>query len=339
MIKHKFFKKDLPKNIQHLVNNSNFFYSDDYIDYIGKQGGKVVFLYSTNFVLLTIINKKLIFNYCQFPSEYIIIDSNRNAQGQNFLDDSIKLLKREFNIHWINPTSSQSFFQDYPSNSFRIPFGSHVINLQNTKENIWSNVHSKHRNSIRKAIKSNLKIEFGSIELLDDYMILDSQTWERSGKKGVSKSYYEDIIKTCKLNVLVVIAYKDLIPQGGAIFFYNKKMSYYMFGASKNNPESGSMNCLHWETLLYFKAKDIEKYSFVGCRINEDVDSIYHGIQRFKSRFGGELIQGYMFKVIINPFYYKLAMIIRLVLKKGAGKDAIDQEINKWEELNIQNEA
>jgi lipid II:glycine glycyltransferase (peptidoglycan interpeptide bridge formation enzyme) len=206
--------------------------------------------------------------------------------------------------------------------------------LNNDEETLWKNMHSKHRNSIRRADKGNVKIKFGSRELLYDYLILDYDTWERSDKKGNSIEYYENIFNYLADNAVVVIGYKDSVPQGGAIFIFNKEGAYYMYGASKNNPEPGTMNLLHWKAMLYMKDRGVKKYNFVGCRINVDEGSKYQGIQRFKEHFGGDLQMGYMFKVVINKTMYSLFQKSIQTVNKTKYNDAIDQEIHKWIELN-----
>ena len=132
------------------------------------------------------------------------------------------------------------------------------------------------------------------------------------------------------------MAYLDGEPQSGAFFYFNKQMCYYMYGANKNNPHNGSGNLLQWKAILDMKAAGVKRYSFVGCRINEDENSKYHGIQRFKERFGGELIQGFMFKMDFNPFMRKLFNLVVSLRsfvsshKYVPFKDVIDQEIHKW---------
>lgn len=332
MLEYKFSKIELPEFIKNAIDEANFFYSDAYIAYLKNKGGKIVFIYSNDYILLAVINTKYIFKYCFFPSEQINI-RNSSETSKHFLDTCMDLLKSVFKVQWLVATGAHSFFTEYPTKSIRIPFGSHVINLNEEEEVIWSKIHSKHKNSIRKAEKSNLEVCFGSKELLEDYLVLDKETWARSKKRGFGKEYYEDILNFCSSSILIVIVYHESIPQAGAIFYFNKKMSYYMYGASCNNSISGSMNLLHWNTILYMKNKSTSSYSFVGCRINEDVDSKYHGIQRFKERFGGDLISGFMFKVVFNNLYYSIAKFALKIMKQPI-HDAIDQEKHKWISIN-----
>ena len=54
-----------------------------------------------------------------------------------------------YRLDWSDRGSST--FKAAPCGAEAIPFGSHIVTLDNTEENLWSAVHSKHRNVIRKA--------------------------------------------------------------------------------------------------------------------------------------------------------------------------------------------
>ncbi|MBP2639677.1 MAG: FemAB family protein [Firmicutes bacterium] len=330
----------LPSNLQEKINHSNVFYSENYRKYLQNKSSEVAFFYSDLYIMMVQITHKYIFKYANFPTEYIRLENKINITSENeFLNYCIDYLKNIQNVQWVNVTPASSFFLAYPKFSLRIPFGNYVINLTQSEEEIFGDFHTKHRNSVRKAEKSAVVIKYGHEKLLNDYMIIDNDTWRRSGAKGSHISYYRNIMKTLGENAVVFIAYKDDIPQGGAIFYYNKEMSYYMFGASKNQPESGSMNLLHWEAIKYMKSNGVKRYSFVGCRINEDEDSKYHDIQRFKKRFGGDLVTGYLFKVILKENYFKLfKFLVTLKNRSFNNVDVIDQELHKWPELEMNRE-
>lgn len=323
----------LPESIREQFKDGNVFFSEAYGAYSLRKGGQPIYFYSEDYAIVTFIHKKLIFKYAIMPTEYMSI-SDAAGNGTEFLDQVIQILKKKFGIHWVGPSQATALFDKAPSDAIKIPFGSHVSELSQTEEELWKHVHSKHRNVIRRAEKEGVTIKKGGRELLEDYLKMDMETWDRSNKQSNGAGFYEDFLSISEENAIIYIAYKENEPQGGAIYLYNKAMSYYMFGASINRPETGSMNLLQWKAMLDMKEQNVQKFSFVGCRIDEDPDSKYHGIQRFKERFGGELIQGYMFKVICNPLMYKLFTRLTYI-KNNKGHayaiDPIDQEIHKWE--------
>lgn len=326
---------DLPANVMEKMGDANVFFTANYFKYKTACGEKVWYAYNDMFVMPIDIYEKIKFRYAMYPSEYYEYEAGgAGGTSKAFLNQVQVALKRE-KVAWITSGAS-AFFDVYPTKSMRIPFGSHVINLNEDIETLWAKVHTKHRNSIRKAEKNGVVIKAGGLELLNDYCRLDKETWHRNGRKGYGISFFENILCAMKENAILYMAYKDDIPQAGACYYINEQMCYYMYGASADHPESGATNYLHWEVIKSLKEQGIKKYSFVGCRINEDENSKYHSIQRFKERFGGELVTGYMFKVIICPWQYRVFQWLYKLKNKTELTDAIDQEISKWKELNYE---
>ena len=323
----------LPDRTKEQLAGGNVFFSRNYEGYISRLNQKEVYLYNDCYIVPVTIYTKYMFQYAALPSEPLELSTGNGQELKEFLEQAVLCLETQLKIGWVI-TNAAAFFTAYPKNSLRIPFGSHVIDLRQDEEQIWSHIHSKHRNSIRRAEKSGVIVKHGGRELLEDYVSIDRETWERSSKKALGRSFFEDMVEGLKENVILFIAYKEEKPQSGAIFYYSSPMSYYMYGASVNHPEPGATNFLHWKAIQYMKMKQVKEYSFVGCRIGEDEDSKFHNIQRFKARFGGELKQVYLFKVIINARKYQLFKSLYQWKNKTEMTDAIDEEISKWRELN-----
>ncbi len=314
----------------------NVFFSDGFLKYDKKNGNSIILLASEKYVIPIEIRKKLIFKYAHFVSEpFEYKEDNENLQL--FLDNVCQYLKDIERVQWIDQNSASSFFLEHPKNSKYVPFGSHVINLSLTEEELWKNVHTKHRNVIKKAEKDGVVIVSGNNQkLMDDYHLIDVDTWKRSNKNAAGINELFSKIRCMGDNVTIYMAYLNERPQSGAIFYYNKAMCYYMYGANCDKPHTGAGNLLQWKAILDMKKRDVRYFSFVGCRINEDENSKYHGIQRFKERFGGKLIKGYLFKVDFNPFMhllFNMAVALQGLLNNhrwAFPKDIIDQEISKW---------
>lgn len=329
--------KQLPIKLQNCLKEANVFYSSNYAEYITNSTlSNYIYLYSEKYVMPMVLNKKLCFKFAYFPVEPYEYNFEEKENIDEFLENAIKTIKKDLKVQWISPTFASALFSTYPKGSKRIPFGSHIIDLGKNEEELFAELNGKHRNVIKKAEKDGVVIKNGSIELLGEYIALDNETWKRSNKTGKGIEFYKNVLDKLKDNCIIYIAYKDEEPQSGAMFFYNQAMSYYMFGASKDSPYTGAMNLLHWEAIKNMKNMGVKKYSFVGCRMNVDEDSKLQNIQRFKERFGGELVSGYMFKVVLNSFYYEMyKLMLRLKNRSGTPTpDPIEQEIHKWKELN-----
>ena len=330
-------RSELPADIVKCLNlEANVFLSDEYENYIRSNGDLIIYIYDQNFIIPLSYHKKFIFSFGKFLSEpykYSVSETDPESE-RIFVNNVMEFLKKSVKLQWLTTTPASSLFNVYPDYSKRIRFGSHIIDLTKDKETLFADMKSKHRNMIRRAEKADVSVKIGGKELLDTYLKLDTETWERSGVISNNKSIYEKILDNLKTTSFIAIAYKDEIPQSGMLCCYNKAMMYYLFAASKNSPEPGSTNLLHWEVMKYMKSLGVLKYSFVGCRINEDENSKYHNIQRFKEGFGGELRAGYLFKARFNSFMYSLFHLLYKIRAKKELLDVIDQEISKWKSIN-----
>ncbi len=323
---------NLPDEIKSKLSKANIWYQRSVYDYFHQKNQEIVYFFDETYILIGFLKKKFIFKYLYLHTEPYCYNQNYNEHQQTFLDEIAILTKEKLSIDFIAQTSVSALFEDAPSESISIPFGSHIIDLTQSEEELWAKLHSKHRNVIRNAEKHDVKVVMGGLELLDDYLLAENDTCKRSHLSSVGKEFYAELFEEFKNNVIIFLAYQKNILQGGAIFYYNNAMAYYMHGASINEVTTGAINLLLWESIKYFKSINVRQFSFVGARINEDENSKYHGIQNFKKRFGGELFVGKMFKVINKPWKYKVYKLLLIIKnKKLSNKDVIDQEIHKWQ--------
>lgn len=331
------------KHIIHIVSDkfnvdgANVYFSKEYAEKQQSLGINYIFLYSDTYVIPVRISQKKIMRYAFLNSEPYKYNKDGSETIKSFLNNVCCYLKTEFKIQWISETPAYALFPIAPDGAKSIPYGSHIVNLENDEALLWEKLHSKHRNVIKKAEKDGVIILKGLNEsLIQDYHSIDLQTWYRSNAKASSLENLKKLVDIIGDNIIFYIAYKDGEPQAGAIFFYNRAICYYMYGASRNKPYTGSANLLQWKAMLDMKNAGVKSYSFVGCRINEDENSKYHGIQRFKERFGGDLFIGERFKIVFNDTMYRIYKVlvsIKISLYQKhivKYKDTIDQEYHKW---------
>lgn len=326
---------ELPEELKKELENANVFFQPSFVEYVHRNFEELYYIYDDERVVPVRHRVKAVFNLGVFVSEpYVRTSTPKESEGV-FVDAAVKKASKELNIQWLNSTASCFFFETPMTNCKRIPFGSHVINLSLTEEELFKNIHSKHRNVIRKAEKESVVIKIGREELIADYVALERQTQDRTGRQASGLEYYEKQLNTLGDNLVVYVAYKDDIPQAGGIFYYNMQRCYYMYGATAKGAFTGAANLLIWTAVRNMKSLGVKEFSFVGCRINEDEGSKYSGIQMFKGRFGGELRQGFMFRYEKKPLMYKLfckVMQWRLHSDK-IYQDPIDEEIHKWKDI------
>ncbi len=325
---------ELSSRGRQIVGDSLFF-SDEFKRLAEGENREFLILADEEYVIPVTVTRKICFVYASFLFHPLSINGKKNDECSSFLDECVKFLAGRKKVQFILPTPAYADFEAYPQKSKRICFGNYICDLKLGEEVLLANMHSKHRNAVRKAQKDGVIVKSGTTEeLISEYVQMDNATWERSGKSSLGAGFYKKKIENLGDYCTIFIAYKDDEPQSGALIYYDSKRGYYMFGANKDRPYTGSGNLLQWEIMKFLMEQGVEEYSFVGCRINEDENSKYHDIQRFKSRFGGEMKTGFMFKCVCNFVMYGLFRMVMILKTRKIEKDVIDQEIPKWRELN-----
>lgn len=328
--------EELPHEILSKLKMANIFYGEEFYQYTVNSTTDIKYIYDELFLQIVVVHKvHVLFKTATLPTEPFELSKNTSFNlQQKFLDGLMTILKNDCRVDWVTVTPANTVFMAYPSTSERIRFGNYILDLAGSDEDTFNKIKSKHRNMIRRGEKSGINVKFGGIELLSDYIQVDKQTWKRSGKDIDHTAFYRKYVEGFGDRALVGIAYKNDIPQCGILGIYNESMFYYMFGASADGPEPGSTHYLQWRTIQFLKEKHVRRYNFVGCRINVDKDSKYDNIQHFKKGFGGDLVECYLFKVTFSKIKKGIFDSIIRIKTGQSPNDVIDQEIEKWKEIN-----
>jgi len=226
----------------------------------------------------------------------------------------------------IIPASNNTLFRTFPHGAIAAPYGSYVLDLNQPEDALWTNLHSKHRNVVRNAQKKGVEIRSG-LEHLDTAYDLIQSTLKRSKLGFMSRASFQRFVAALGDNVRIYVADFQGDPQGCAVIPFSGYSAYYLYGGSAAEPVSGAMNLLQWEAIRWFRELGVKHYDFVGARINPEKGSKQDGLRMFKERFGGRLLQGYMWKLPLNPLKYRVyALAVRLL----RGGDIVDQEVRRF---------
>lgn len=318
------------------LNLLPFVYLPDYINFINKNYNANAILAiapaENIFVLISIVKTKVLVNAqllsVPFKGTEPLIDQ------KEFLDSLLETLQKEKTADRVIPSQNFVVFDAAPQNSSNCFFGSYVVDLTPTIEQLYSNVHSKHRNKISKAERAGVTVRSGASQVIVFYDLYKA-TMQRSNMYCEAKEYYESLFNQLgEENCYCAVVYHNDIPQGAMLSPCTKFCCYYVYGASSDNiTESGSINYLHWHTIKEMKSRGVLRYDFVGARLSDVSNSKLEGIQSFKERFGGTLQKGYLWKADLNAAKCKLYESALSIKNKLTGattyKDIIDQEIEK----------
>jgi lipid II:glycine glycyltransferase (peptidoglycan interpeptide bridge formation enzyme) len=234
----------------------------------------------------------------------------------------------------IIPATFNTVFRTHPDGALAVPFGSYVLDLAQSEQQLWNNLHSKHRNVIRNAQKKGVEVRTGPEHLETAYgLVRDS--FMRSAKGFVGRmrvglrldlDTFKSQVLALGENVKIFVAAHEGVVQGCAVLPFSAHAAYYMHGGSIPNPLTGATNLLQWEAIRLFQGLGVRRYDFFGARVEPEKGSKLEGIMKFKERFGGQFVRGYMWKY---PFHNLKYLVYSIAARARNGGDVVDQERHK----------
>jgi hypothetical protein len=284
---------------------------------------------------------KASFRLIRFPTQTIPLEGNMDVETERDFLNKVAEHFRTIGADLIIPATVNTIFRTYPDGAMAAPYGSHIIELSQTEEALWGNLHSKHRNVVRNAMKKGVKILNG-IEYLDTAYRLVKDSFRRSADGVIAKMRLEMRMDSDSFkrqvhgfgeHVRVFVAEYEGVVQGCAVIPFSDHCAYYMHGGSISKPLTGVMNFLQWEIIRQFRELGVHYYDFCGARINPENGSKAEGLIMFKERFGGKLSEGYMWKYPLIPYKYTLYSLASRI--RSGGGDVVDQEHHKLNKDSI----
>lgn len=302
-------------------------------EFLKNQTGaeRVGYFVDGDMTLPFVIRKKAFLRWIQLYTA--VVNCASPEQEKHFLNESMRIVKTKYRVSHVM-TSNTSLFKSFPDGAEYCKWGTYKVDLSLEEEALFSNLHSKHRNVIRKAQTLGLIVQHGK-EYAKDVVRLMNDTYNRQGAKFTYGDTYINNLNALGDNVdWWIVKDPEGTIQGSAIFLWNEGFScYYLHGGSSAHTPTGAMNLLIWTAMLEMKSRGVRYFDFVGARLTTEEGSKLEGIQRFKSRFGSSLEVGYMFRYVVSPVRYVLydfAMHIFYLLHGKTGSyDPIKQERKK----------
>jgi Acetyltransferase (GNAT) domain len=246
------------------------------------------------------------------------------AQEKSFLNNATEYL-RSTGVDLIMPGANSAVFRTYPDGADAAPYGTFIKDLDQPEDALMKAIHSTFRYNIRRAIRERVEVKEG-LQYLDTAYGLVGDTLKRSGQSFRKYDEFKKTVKSLGEQVKILVAERDGVCQGCMVSPFSQHTAYTWYCGSRPEPVIGAMHLLHWEAMCRFRKMGVKHFDFQGVRIDPDKGSKQEGILNFKSRFGGTLVQGYVWKYSFRPMK-SAAYDIAIRLLKGG--DIVDMERHK----------
>jgi len=284
-----------------------------------------------HFVLPFTLFKKFIFKRIVFTTEIIYKSEEEiNIQKEkDFLNKVVAFIKKNKIADDIFKPQPSAVFNSYPDNCEAFKWGSFVIDIEPSLENMIKKVSKSQRNYIRRAIKDGVKVEKTSN--YEEIHKLANETLARQNiQLLINKNEFKEQFNSFHpQNMLMFkVIYENEI-QGTLIVFIDEENAFAEYAGSIVKPKHGSLKLLHLTAMEYLaKNYNLKTYDFIGAIPDIIEGSKEAGIQKFKKEFGARIKEGYQFRVIINPLKYYLfdkALKLYFKLKKVQYEDPVEK--------------
>lgn len=172
-----------------------------------------------------------------------------------------------------------------------------VVDISPTEEEILSNMKSKTRYNIRLAEKKGVRVIEGTPADLATWYAIYQETSLRDRIAIHSLDYYQGLFTNSEKypghspEVKLYLALSDDEVLAGNVVVFFGKTATYLYGASKSQKRNYMpAYALQWRTMQIAKEKGCSFYDLFGIPPTNDPSHPMHGLYRFKTGFGGEIV-------------------------------------------------
>jgi len=229
---------------------------------------------------------------------------------------------RAARIDFIMQPGTMAVFRVAPTGAAHAPFGTVLVDLSPTEDELWAGVKGRNRTTIRRARSEGVTIEWGR-HLADEAYALCTRTMARSELGFPSPGQFQAVVERLGDAVDIGVARADGVAKAAVVNPRSRFGAHCLFAGTADTPAFGAANLLQWEAMLHARERGAHIYDFVGVRVDPEPGSRYAGLRQFKTRFGGEVVEGCLWKLPISGWKYGLYEKMRHA--RGGADDIIDQ--------------
>lgn len=182
-----------------------------------------------------------------------------------------------------------------------------LIDLSQSEETLWKDVHTKRRNEIRRAEKEGCVVTRQTTPdvLTDCYAIL-TEVYQRAKLPlpafGHFKALLDQSTETTGLQIFIASYDKKIIGCMLCIAWGHTLYDYYA-GAYSRFYHKYPNDLLPWEVFRWAKANGFSQFDFGGA----GKPNVPYGVRDYKKKFGGRLVNFGRYERVHFPTLYRIA--------------------------------
>jgi hypothetical protein len=237
--------------------------------------------------------------------------SNNRASQHSFEKGIIAALasdfnKRNFHLLTLAFPDEHHDMQAFIWNKYKvIPNYTYQLRLGPSEDELLKNLSSDKRNSLNKAVKDNVSVQFCEDTKLVREMV--EMTYSRKAKK-LNTAILDSILFTFSnsKNSFAYLAYIDDKPSAVSFCIHDENKAYYLLGGynTKNKHQGAGVLAL-WNCILHAKKIGIKTFDFEGSMIPE--------VEKYFRGFGGDLIPYFT----INKASFILESLLKFIKRES----------------------
>lgn len=304
-------------------------FSEFYNHYYKK---KILLIHDTNYDawMPMALESKMLIREAQFLNAPVKDGKELDANQQfDFFTRLIQILKDRKVTHRIIQPHPAGINAAVPEKARWIHFGTYITHLPafSSDTALLNSYDPKYKKAIQHSIKNGAVVKFGK-EVYKDFYQLYCQTTKRANIYQDSENYFDECRKHLGPDhTLTAVVYDGEQPLGGIFNIYSKNTSLCTHAGSGGNSKLyGAMKLLHYETMKKLRDEGVQFYDLVGVRIGSTNEAL-EGVFRFKKGFGGQLKEGFLWKIDLATTSIKIYSFLQKLKNKKIKADIIDQEL------------
>jgi len=196
-----------------------------------------------------------------------------------------------------------------------IPLGQVISMDCRDADILWSNMSSRNRNKIKKAINVGITVDVGTLDKLDTFVKIYEDTMTRDNAEDYyffKKEYYDYLFKGLKDNTVIFSANKDgRVLSSCIIFFANNRVSYHLSGSTRDSGNLYETNLLLYEVAKWGNERGYDSF-LLGGGVGSQEDPLYQFKRGFDDKHS---YQFYIGKKIYNQEIYDKLVSLRKDIK------------------------